>query len=108
MPGGVEHVLSGSRSSEAKEVVVKTIGTLALAVIITSLSMGARAGWFSDEVPPANAKPLSEVIKALEDKGYRTITEVEFERGVWEIEVYQADGEEIKIKVDPVSGETKG
>lgn len=84
---------------------MKTIGTLALAVVITGLSTSAHAGWFSDEAPPANAKPLSEVIKVLEDKGYMTITEVEFERGVWEIEVHQPDGKEIKLKVDPVSGE---
>jgi len=108
MPGGVEHVLPGSRSSESKEVVVKTIETLAVAITLVGLSTSAHAGWFSDETPPANAKPLSEVIKVLEDQGYRTITEVEFEDGVWEIEVHQSDGKEIEIKVDPVSGEIKG
>lgn len=87
---------------------MKTIRTLALAVITTGLSTGAYASWFSDEAPPANAKPLSEVIKALEDQGYRTITEVEFERGVWEIEVHQPDGEEIELKVDSVTGNVKG
>jgi len=107
MPAGVEHVLSGSRSSEAKEVLVKTIETLAVAITLVGLSTSAHAGWFSDETPPANAKPLSEVIKALEDQGYRKITEVEFEDGVWEIEVHETDGKEIKLKVNPVSGEVR-
>ena len=64
----------------------------------------AQAGWFSDESPPANAKPLSEIIKSVEDKGYKTITELEFDDGVWKVEVHQPDGKEVHIKVDPVSG----
>jgi hypothetical protein len=36
----------------------------------------ARADWFKDETPPPNAKPLSTVIKNLEDRGMKTITEV--------------------------------
>ena len=52
----------------------------------------------------ANAKPLSEIIKSVEDKGYKTITELEFDDGVWKVEVHQPDGTEVHIKVDPVSG----
>lgn len=64
----------------------------------------ARADWFQDELPPANAKPLSEIIKVVEDKGYKVITEVEFDDGVWKIEAHQPGGKEIHVKVDPVSG----
>ncbi|MEQ3629592.1 MAG: PepSY domain-containing protein [Hyphomonas sp.] len=82
--------------------------TFALAVAFVALSACTHAGWFSDETPPANAKPLSEIIKVLEDQGHKTITEIEFEDGVWEIEIHQSDGKEIKLKVDPVSGDLKG
>jgi uncharacterized membrane protein YkoI len=67
----------------------------------------ARAGWFSDETPPAGAKPLSEVIRMLEDQGVRTITEIEFEDGVWKIEVHQPDGTEVDLKVDPMTGQIR-
>ena len=70
-------------------------------------SNAARADWFSDELPPANAKPLSQIIKAVEDKGLKTITEVDFDDGVWKIEAHQTDGKEITLKVDPVTGEIR-
>ena len=75
------------------------------ALMLGVTAVGARASWFSDETPPANARPLSAIIKAVEDKGYKTITEVEFEDGKWEIEVHQAGGKEVEIHVDPVSGQ---
>lgn len=77
-------------------------------VLIAGLAASAtvaRADWFKDEVPPANAKPLSVVIKALEDQGYKTISEVEFEDGKWEVEVQQDGGKEVELHVDPVSGQ---
>jgi hypothetical protein len=73
---------------------------------LIGLSMGtAHAGWFSDERPPAGTKPLSEIIRALEDQGLGGITEVEFDDGVWKIEVHQPDGKELDIRVDPMSGQ---
>jgi hypothetical protein len=76
--------------------------TLAALLIIAPVS--AHAGWFSEERPPANAKPLSEIIKSIEDQGYKNIEEVEFDDGAWEIEVHQASGKEVEIHVDPVAG----
>jgi hypothetical protein len=67
----------------------------------------AQAGWFSDEMPPANAKPLSEIIKAIEDKGLKTITDIEFEDEGWNIEAHQIDGKEIRLKVNPITGEIR-
>jgi hypothetical protein len=78
------------------------------AMVLAAAVVGAHAGWFSDETPPANAKPLSSIIKAVEDRGYKTITEVEFEDGKWEIEVHQAGGKEAKIHIDPFSAEIVG
>ena len=76
-------------------------------VAFTCVSNLALADWFSDELPPANAKPLSEIIKTVEDKGLKTITEVDFDDGVWKIEARQVDGKEITLKVDPVTGDVR-
>jgi hypothetical protein len=73
---------------------------------VVELVTGA-AGWFSDEQPPAGAKPLSEIIKALEDQNIGVITEVELDGGVWKIEVHHPDGSESDLKVDPISGQIR-
>lgn len=87
--------------------VVATLGVLvALALSGPAAAQTTWFGnWFQDELPPANAKPLSEIVRALEEGGYRHITQVEFEDGEWEIEAQRAGGEEIELRVDPVSGE---
>lgn len=89
---------------------MKILATFVIAFALLGLSASAQAGWFSDEdeTPPSRAKPLSEIIKTLEDQGYRTITEVEFEDGAREIEVHQDDGEELELRVDPETGEVEG
>ena len=74
-------------------------------IVLSSLfATAAFAGWFDEEAPPADAKPLSAIIKALEEQGYRTITAVEFEDGRWEVEVKGPTGQEMELQVDPVSG----
>jgi len=79
---------------------------LAIAVCgLAASGLVARADWFRDETPPSNGKPLSAIIKAVEDRNYGTITEAEFDDGKWEIEVHQAGGREIEIYVDAVSGQ---
>lgn len=35
------------------------------AAAMASLPLAAKADWFADATPPANAKPLSDVIKSL-------------------------------------------
>ena len=80
--------------------------SLAIAICgLAASSLAVRADWFRDETPPPNAKPLSSIIKAVEERGYGTITEVEFEGGKWEIEVHQAGGKEIEIHVDAINGQ---
>jgi Peptidase propeptide and YPEB domain len=83
---------------------MRILGTALLIAALASATNMAHAGWFSDELPSASAKPLSEIIKAVEDKGYKTITDVEFDDGVWRIEVHQPDGNEVHINVDPANG----
>ena len=78
------------------------VGLMA-ALAMAGTIAAARAGWFSDEIPPPNAKPLSQILKMVEDRGYRSITEVEFEDGKWEIEFHPAGGKQSEIHVDPVT-----
>lgn len=74
---------------------------IALVVLAPAL---AYAGWFSrEELPPPNARPLSTIIKSLEDQGFKVIEEVAFEGGAWEVEVHQG-GKEIELHIDPMSG----
>ena len=54
------------------------------------------------EKPPENAKPLSVIIKMLEDNGYHPITDIEIDQGRWEIEAYK-DKMKRKLKVDAVT-----
>ena len=79
----------------------KISATIATLLAIPAVAL---AGWFGDERPPANAKPLSEIIKGVEAAGHKTIVELEFEDGVYEIEAIDAQGKEVKLKVYPVSG----
>lgn len=65
---------------------------------------GAAASLLSDGMPPANAKPLSEIVRAIEAQSLGIIVEIEFEDGVWEIELHRPDGSEVTLKIDPVSG----
>jgi len=78
---------------------------LVVPFVIALSALSARAGWFLDERPPAGAKKLSEIVKALEDQGLGGITEIEFEDGVWKIEVHQPDGRETDLRVEPLSGQ---
>lgn len=83
-----------------------THSRLALVIgVLIATTFSARADLFGDETPPANAKPLSNIIKLVEDHGYKTITEVEFEDGKWRIEAHQANGKEINLAVDAVTGQ---
>ena len=53
----------------------------------------------------AENKPLSEIVKSVEDQGY-VPTEVELEDGVWEIEATK-DGKTYELEIDPKSGEIR-
>jgi hypothetical protein len=74
---------------------------VALLVIV---SLSACAGRFSEETPPADAKPLSEIVKSLEEHGYKDVERIRFDDNVWVIDAHQHNGKEIDLRVDPVSG----
>ena len=55
------------------------------------------------EMPPQDAKPLSELVRTLEEQGYSLFVDIEFEDGQWEIEAYK-EGVKRELRVNPVSG----
>jgi hypothetical protein len=68
-------------------------------------SVGISPSVLADEMPPRNAKPLSEIVKNLENKGFSPITEIDFDddKG-WEIKAYR-NNQKRELKVNPLSGE---
>ncbi len=45
-----------------------------------------------------------DAIRAVEAAGFRAVTEVEWERGVWEIDAQNAAGDRVKLMVDSTTG----
>jgi hypothetical protein len=75
-----------------------------LAILLTALAVTSAQARDKDEIPPANAKPLSEIVRSLESAGHTVITDIDFDDWVWVVRVYKA-GLEFEIRIDPVSGE---
>lgn len=75
-----------------------------LAILLTVLTVAAAQARDRDEIPPANAIPLSEIVRSLEAAGHNVITDIDFDDRVWIVRVYKA-GLEFEIRVDPVSGD---
>lgn len=63
----------------------------------------------AQSTPPADAMPLSQIVAGLEndpatDLGH--FDEVEWDSdGYWEVEYYTSDNREVKMRIDPVSGQ---
>ena len=68
------------------------------------LALGTAQARDKDEIPPATAKPLSEIIRSLEADGHSVITDIDFDDWVWVVRTYKA-GLEFELRVDPVTGE---
>jgi hypothetical protein len=79
--------------------------TLAFALLLSAPLVSTTAL----AAPPANSKPLSEIVKMLEDTGnVAYFEEIEWDDdGYWEIEYKDKQGREIEIKVDPISGQVR-
>ncbi|HET6577276.1 MAG TPA: PepSY domain-containing protein [Gemmatimonadales bacterium] len=57
-------------------------------------------------LPPEDARPLSELIKSVEDQKLGPVTEVDYDDGFWEVEVRKG-GTKTKLDIDPKTGETR-
>jgi hypothetical protein len=78
---------------------------LALLAALIALPVGASG---SDGAPPASGAawlPLGEVVRRLEDAGYRNIEKIEREHGLYEARATGRDGERVKLTVHPRTGE---
>lgn len=60
----------------------------------------------TDEMPPAGAMPVSTIIQSVEAYELGTITEVEFDTGLWEVELRQ-DGRKTELLIDPWTGDAR-
>jgi uncharacterized membrane protein YkoI len=80
---------------------IKTASTLIASTAL--LSMLGLSQVFAGERPPANAKPLVEIINELEKQGYSPITEISLDDGIWEVEAYK-DNQARELKLEPSSG----
>ena len=74
------------------------------AMLSILLALGVAHARGKDEIPPATAKPLSEIVKSLEAEGHTVITDIDFDDWVWVVRSYKA-GLEFELRVDPVTGE---
>lgn len=57
----------------------------------------------SQELPPPDSKPLSLILKAVEEQKLGSIAEAEFDDGLWEVKVCAAATCQ-KLYIDPKSG----
>lgn len=59
--------------------------------------------------PPSDAKPLSEIVRLLEERGdVAYIREIDWDDdGYWEIEFVRTDGGRMELEIDPVSGQPR-
>jgi len=78
------------------------------ALAMAALALPAVA--VADTPPPADAQPLSRIVATVEanvsDLAY--IDEVSWDDdGYWEVEYKTTGGQEVEIKVDPVSGQNR-
>ena len=69
-----------------------------------TLSITSAQALGPEQIPPATAQPLSQIVRVIEAEGHTVIPEIVFDDGVWNFRVYKA-GLEYEIKVDPVSAE---
>lgn len=58
----------------------------------------------SSRRPPAGGKSAAQIARSVEERRLGTITEIEFDDGVWEVSV-RGTGVRAKLYLDPVSGE---
>lgn len=58
----------------------------------------------SEPQPPRDSKPLSQILHAVINAGYKDLDDVSFERRYWEIEAFR-DGDKREIHVHPTTAE---
>ncbi len=54
---------------------------------------------------PASAMPLSKILENLQSKGYTIFREIEFLNGLYVTKAFNAQGQNLKIRINPQTGE---
>lgn len=73
---------------------------------LSGLLLAPLAVAVADELPPPNAKPLSAILKSVESQKLGSISEAEFDDGLWEVKVCAAQACQ-QLYLDPRTGEEK-
>jgi uncharacterized membrane protein YkoI len=60
---------------------------------------------FAAEAPPAGSPQLSQILVNLQSKGYTDIRKIEFEDGVYKVDMVSKLGKETDLKLSPENGE---
>lgn len=85
-----------------------TTSTISLSFVALMLAPGAA---LAQDRPPADAQPLSQILATLEEDLGDTlafIDEVDWDDdGYYEVEYYTTDGREVKVRLDPVTGQPR-
>ena len=79
-----------------------TIILLVSSLLIAPLSLAG-----ANDLPPTGSKPLSVILKSVEEQKLGVIREAEFDHGLWEVEICNA-GACQELYIDPMSGKEKG
>lgn len=72
-------------------------------LLMFGLLLSPLAAALADEVPPLGSKPLSLILKMVEEQKLGSITDAEFDDGLWELKVCAAAVCQ-KLYIDPKSG----
>lgn len=80
--------------------------TVSAALLIGALGFAAPA---AADPPPADARPLSEILRIMEEReNVAWFEEIEWDDdGYWEIEFHRVGGESAEVRVDPRTGEIR-
>ncbi|HEV2502951.1 MAG TPA: PepSY domain-containing protein [Mesorhizobium sp.] len=71
---------------------------------ISLIAVVAPAGAQTRDVPPANAKKLSEIVAKVEQRAdFAFIDEVDWDNKGYEVTYFTKDGAKVEIKFDPVT-----
>ncbi len=76
------------------------------ALLVAVLLIGLPAAHaLADSPPPPGAKPLTELLKGIEQSAdFGFFDEVDWDDGAYEVEYYLKTGAKKKVSIDPVTG----
>ncbi len=75
------------------------------AVLFLGAIVALPATTLGQEARVSGGRSLLELVSRLETEGYGPITEISFDNGRWEVEVYK-DGVAYELVIDPATGKT--